>query len=294
MATPSSTATSWALAGRLAGSFSSSVATTARRSTGTSSASGGGGSLTCDSAVAIGVPAVEGARAGEHLVRDDAEGVEVAGAGRRLAHRLLGADVVGGAEHLADAGVADGVHGAGDAEVGQLHHAVLAHEDVGGLDVAVHDAGLVGGAERERGLGQDRADDLGRQRALLADDRRERLAGDELHHEVGEVVVLAVVEDRGDVGVHQRRRVEGLVAEALREDLLVVGVGAHDLDRDQPLEHVVERAPDVGHAAGGDPLLQDVAVPETESCLESLHGVCPTSFGYGTRTAPLGMLPARP
>ena len=56
------------------------------------------------------------------------------------------------------------------------------------------------------------------------------------------------------------------------------------------LEHVVEAAPDVGHATGGDALLEDVAVPETESCLESLHGVCPTSSGYGTRTAPFGML----
>ena len=76
---------------------------------------------------------------------------------------------------------------------------------------------------------------LGLHRTLLADDRRQGQPLDDLHHQVGEVVVLAVVEDGGDVGVQEGSGVEGLVAEPLREDLLVVGVGAHDLDRDVAL-----------------------------------------------------------
>ena len=52
-------------------------------------------------------------------------------------------------------------------------------------------------------------------------------------------VVLAVVEQRGDVGVDQRGGVQRLVAEAEREELLVAGVGAHHLERDPALEDVV-------------------------------------------------------
>ena len=85
----------------------------------------------------------------------------------------------------------------------------------------------------------------------------------------------------------QRRRVLRLVAEPLGEDLLVVRVGPHDLHRDLALQDVVEATPDVGHAPGGDLLLQHVAVAETETFHESLHGACPTSLrDRGTRLAP--------
>ena len=66
---------------------------------------------------------------------------------------------------------------------------------------------------------------------------------------------LAVVEDRRDVRVHQSGRVHGLVAEAKREEPLVVGVGTHDLDRDLTPEHGGGACPDVGHPAGGDAAL---------------------------------------
>ena len=107
LATPSITATVRALAGRFSGSFSSSVATTARRSAGHVVGQRRRRLVDVRHRGGDRRAAVEGPDAREHLVGDDAEGVEVAGTGRLLAHGLLGADVVGRAEHLADAGVAD-------------------------------------------------------------------------------------------------------------------------------------------------------------------------------------------
>ena len=53
--------------------------------------------------------------------------------------------------------------------------------------------------------------------ALALEDGGERLAGHELHHEVGAAVLLAVVEDVGDALVVHEGGVAGLGAEALEE-----------------------------------------------------------------------------
>jgi hypothetical protein len=214
---------------------------------------------------------VERAATGEQLVRDDAEGVEVGGAGGGLAEGLLGREVVRRAEHLAGLGVSRPVDGAGDAEVGELHRAVGHDEDVRGLDVAVDDAGLVGRPEGERGLRHDRPYLARVEGALALDEVGQRLTGDELHDEVGEVVLLAVVEDSGDVDVREVGGVQRLVAEAEREDLLVVQAGPKDLHRDLALEDAVAGLPDVAHAPGRDAGGQRVAVTEDESLVKPVH-----------------------
>jgi hypothetical protein len=78
----------------------------------------------------------------EELVEDHARREDVAAAVELLAPDLLRAHVVDGADHhprLGDSGAAE----LGDAEVHDLGRAVLEQADVGGLDVAVHDAVLV-------------------------------------------------------------------------------------------------------------------------------------------------------
>ena len=102
------------------------------------------------------VPAV-GRVAGEHLVQHDPGGVDVAAGVGAAALELLGGQVGDGAdEHAAGlAGLPGADDGAGQAEVGDLDHAVDADEHVLGLDVAVHDAGPVGGGEP----GQHRLED---------------------------------------------------------------------------------------------------------------------------------------
>ena len=85
--------------------------------------------------------------AGQQLEGDDGERVAVRGGGRGLAHRLLGGEVGGGAEHLAGLGDLLLPGEAGDAEVADREPVVVVEQQVGGLDVAVDDAGGVGGVE---------------------------------------------------------------------------------------------------------------------------------------------------
>ena len=84
----------------------------------------------------------------------------------------------------------------------------------------------------ERCLTRDGTDDV-RLEAVAAgrlDEGGERPAGHELHDQVGVVLVVAVVEDRRDVGVVQRGAVPGLVAEP--GTVTLVGRRTDELDRD--------------------------------------------------------------
>ena len=105
-------------------------------------------------------------------------------AGHLVAERLLGRDVVGGAEHAAGGGQALRLERAGDAEVGDLRAAVGVDQDVLRLHVAVDEA--VGVRALERAADLDRVGDrLGhRQPAEAADAVLERLALDVLEHDV--------------------------------------------------------------------------------------------------------------
>ena len=166
--------------------------------------------------------------------------------------RLLGREVLHGAHDLAGRGERHLVGDAGDAEVGDLDAAVGRDQQVAGLDVAVHEAGGVGGLQRRRGLGDDVEHLVGREHALPLEDRRERLAGHELHDEVGAAVLLAVVEDVGDALVVDERGVAGLGAEPLEEAGVAEVLVLEDLDRDGAADDEVGRLPDLAHAADRD------------------------------------------
>src|SRR5699024_2020365 len=91
--------------------------------------------------------------AGEHLVQDTSEGVQVAGGGGCQPAHLFGGHVGVCAQGCAGLGEAGdvGAQDGGDPEVQDLHRAVVGHHDVAGLEVTVHDGDCVR-------LGQDRAD----------------------------------------------------------------------------------------------------------------------------------------
>ena len=115
---------------------------------------------------------------------------------------LLGREVGGGAHDRADLGevvLAGGVHRPGDAEVGDLHLAVGTDQDVGGLDVAVHDAAGVGAAERGGNLVGDLGGLYRIDVAVGAQDVGKRSPLHVLHRHEVRVGVLAPVVDGDDV-----------------------------------------------------------------------------------------------
>ena len=91
-------------------------------------------------------PLEYGGTPGEHLVHDHAEAVDVGPVVHLLAENLFRRHVLRRADHVAglgELGVGMGGDG-GHAEVHDLEQALVVDQDVGGLQVAVHDADLVG------------------------------------------------------------------------------------------------------------------------------------------------------
>ena len=143
-----------------------------------------------------------------------------------------------------------GAH-ARDAEVGDLHQAVVHHHDVRRLDVTVHDVAVVRVGEAVGDLGGDVQRQLDRQRLARGQDRAQLLAFQELHGHVGHALGLADVVDGDDVRMVQPPGRARLLVEA-RFVLghLVLGQGEVDgLDRHDAVEHRVARLVDDAHGA---------------------------------------------
>ena len=226
---------------------------------------GAGGALVPDEApevlaalVVLGLDGKGGA-AGEHLVEDGAEGVDVA-AGVHAADvlDLLRGHVVGGAEDEIGLGGeghgldASGGEGFGDAEVDDLGDRAaidLGDEDVGGLEVAVDDAFLVGVLDAAADLPKEADAVLEGQLvgcAIVGDGR----AAQQLHDEEGPTVWgHAGIEHGGDAGMLHGGEHAALLLEA-GEDLAGVHAALEELEGDFALDGVrLLGTPDEAEAA---------------------------------------------
>ena len=211
----------------------------------------------------------ERAAAGERLVRDDAQRVDVGRRGRRVPARLLRREVLHRAHHLAGRGQRNLVGDPGDAEVGDLDPAIRRDQQVAGFDVAVHEARGVGGVQRVGGLRDDVEHAVGREHALALEDGRQRLTGHEFHDQEGAAVFFAVVEDVGDALVVDQCGVPRLGAEPLEEPRVAQVLVLQDLDRDGATDDEVGRLPDLAHAADGDAAGELVSAAESEPACRS-------------------------
>ena len=198
-----------------------------------------------------GLLAAERLLADEHLVHHDADRVDVAAGVRDAPGDELGGEVRDRAEQrLAAGGVARG--GAGEPEVADLDPAVVREQHVLGLQVAVDDPRLVRGDESREHRLEDVHRLVGGEAPVLAEQVAERDALQVLHDEVGEAVVLALVEHVDHVRVGEARGAAGLLDEALAEVRVVREVRMHDLHRDAAVEAQVRGEVDRRHPAAGD------------------------------------------
>ena len=153
--------------------------------------------------------------AGEAVVEQRPERVDVGAAVERVALRLLGRDVVAGSEHPPGIRQRRRVVDARDAEVGQLGVAVRGQQHVVRLDVAMDHAALVGVRERRGHLDGDRERLRDRQGALQRDALVQVAPVDELADDERAPVGLAAVDDRDDARVREQRERARLALEAV-------------------------------------------------------------------------------
>ena len=203
----------------------------------------------------------------DELVQHGAGGEDVAAVVDDGTGHLLRAHVVDRPEHHA-ALRHPRIGQARDAEIEDLQHALGVDHQVGGLDVAVDDAGAVRVCQPRAEL-LDHQKPLGEgQRRGAAQDLRERLAGDVLHRHEGQAVGLADVEDDDDVLVAEAGDGPGLADEPLAELLVVLVLVLEHLDGDEPLETRVPSQVERPHAAGAETALHLVLADVTGG-----HGV---------------------
>src|ERR1019366_7204210 len=104
-------------------------------------------------------------------------------------------------------------------------------EDVLRLEIAMDDAEGVGGLEGVEDLYGVVAGDVEGELALALEDARERLALEQLHHDVGVAVLRAVdVHDLDDVGALDLGRHARLAEEALDQARAARQIRVQDLD----------------------------------------------------------------
>ena len=141
------------------------------------------------------------------------------------------------------------VHRLAEAEVEHLDLAVSGHHHVGGLQVAMDDAFLVGRGDRVRDLAGDGDRVVGRHRPRFLEHHVERLAVHEFEDEVRLRIGGFEAMDPGDVRVVQRREDLRLALEA--RDAIAVGGDrcVQRFDCDRAIELGIAGAIHLAHAA---------------------------------------------
>lgn len=199
-------------------------------------------------------------------VQRGAERPQVGGGPGVLAAHAFGGQVVDRADDLPGAGDRRVALHLGDAEVREQYPPVGGQQDVARLDVAVHDAGGVRGAQGAQHPQPD-AGGLGRLQPLAVPDRvGERAALDQLHDDPRPVVVLqhVVHGDDGRVVDPRGRPCLGLGTRQQHRTVTVGDVerGRQFLDGDRPVEHLVPGTPYAAHAPAADRVDEPVAARE--------------------------------
>jgi hypothetical protein len=146
-------------------------------------------------------------------------------------------------------------------------------QDVGGLDVAVHEPGRVGGVERTGDLRHDPRRPLRGERAVAAHEHTGVVAADEPHRQVRHARLLTGVIDRDDVRMLDRRRQLGLLEEPLARPVLAQQLGSDELERHRAVEAELRRAVHDTHPAPAHHRVDSMA-GEYRPCRQLAHVRC--------------------
>ena len=199
---------------------------------------------------------------GQRLVQDQAEAVDVGGAGRRLALRLLRTEVVDRAEGRARDRALGVGRQPGDPEVGDHRPAVAREQDVARLDVAMDDPADVRHAQRASDVEPDPGRLRRTQPTQPPESGRQVLTLDELHDQERLAVVGAGLETGHDVRVAQHRGGQRLAAEAHRDIGIGDDLATEQLDRHGAVELGVGGAMDRRHPADPDDLGEPIPLAD--------------------------------
>src|SRR5579859_6679211 len=205
----------------------------------------------------------EGRMAGEHLVEDDAESVEVA-APVGLAAQVFGGHVGGCAKREAGAAL----HGAffhqmRQPEVGKEQAPILMDQQVERLEVQMDDALGVGVVEGGADL-RERAIYLFQRQRLAARVQQvlQRAAAEVGHDEVDQTALNAQFIDMDDVGVVQRGQGARLAQKAIQEPGVAEMLFQQDFDGLRAIEQQIVRLIDGSKAAFAQEITQQIFVAQ--------------------------------
>ena len=177
----------------------------------------------------------------QHFVADDAQGIEIAAAVELDSLDLFGTHVARRTDqHARYRERSTAVHGTRDAEIGEYGRAVLAEQDVLGLDVAMHEALAMGDvqctAQRDAHV-----HDLLRAATPTQNPLLEVAAGQIFHRQVVVRLMLADVEHRNDGRMMNVRNDARFTDEPGGETRIGIQQRRHDLQRDFALETLLDR-----------------------------------------------------
>ena len=198
-----------------------------------------------------------------HFVHHDAKRIQVAARVGLAALCLLGRKISGGAHYRARLGEAvfnGRTHGAGNAEVSNLHLAIEANQNVARLNVAVHHTVVMSYCKCCGHLNSYVARLIDRQFALVGQQAGKRSTLYKLHcNEIG-VVYFAPVVHRNDVWVRKVGCRLRLASKPLDKRGVICKLGKQHLQCNGAIEQNVARQKHFGHASTANAALYPVTL----------------------------------